>query len=227
MGRELVRRWVRIGAYNIWWEKRWWSIIWKDHMMERAWYLPDKYPETRKDRSNSDWSALLIIIWCDDGVIWHNDDMTNQSRWSLSYFSIRRDIVSILSSNHFSSQHLNNHQANRPLLCSTCRWSTAVLSSLPVDWTPLLGLLQGGLEVTTRQDNRYVETNLVSFWWRLICSDLDPWYGLYWPPPNPGVQDLGNGQLSLGASPFQPWRTWEAQRTGANWPSPTILVENH
>ena len=46
-------------------------------MVERAWYLPVKYPETRKDQSNGDWSALLIIIWRDDGVMWRNDDMTN------------------------------------------------------------------------------------------------------------------------------------------------------
>ena len=65
-----------------------------------------------KDQSNSDWSALLIIIWCDDGVVWRNDDMTNQSQWSLSYFGIRRDVVSVLSSNHFSSQQLTNYPTN-------------------------------------------------------------------------------------------------------------------
>src|SRR6202000_531799 len=85
-------------------------------MMKRAWYLPDKHPETRKDRSNGDWSALLIIIWRDNGVIWCNDDMTNWSRWSLSYFGIRRDVVSALSSNHFSSQQLTNYSTNRLLL---------------------------------------------------------------------------------------------------------------
>ena len=86
--------------------------------MKRAWYLPDKYPETRKDRSNSDWSALLIIIWCNDGVIWRSDDMTNQSQWSLSYFGIRRDVVSVWSSNHFSFQQLNNLPTNRLLVSS-------------------------------------------------------------------------------------------------------------
>ena len=85
-------------------------------MMKRAWYLPDKHPETRKDRSNGDWSALLIIIWRDDGVIWRNDDMTNKSRWSLSHFGIRRDVVSVLSSNHFSSQQLTIYPTNRLLL---------------------------------------------------------------------------------------------------------------
>ena len=81
--------------------------------MKRAWYLPDKYLETGKDWSTSDWSALLIIIWRDDGGMWCNDDMTNWSRWSLSYFGIRRNVVLVLSSNHFSSQHLNNHPINR------------------------------------------------------------------------------------------------------------------
>ena len=84
--------------------------------MKRAWYLPDKHPETMKDWSNSDWSALLIIIWRNDGVIWHSDDTTNRSRWSLSYFGIRHDVVSVLSSNHFSFQQLNNHPTNRLLL---------------------------------------------------------------------------------------------------------------
>ena len=85
-------------------------------MAKRAWYLPDKYPETRKDRPNSNWSAWLIIIWHDDGGMWRNDDMTNWSRWSLSYFGIRRNVVSVLSSNHFSLQHLNNHLTNHLLL---------------------------------------------------------------------------------------------------------------
>ena len=139
--------------------------------MKRAWYLPDKHPETRKDRSNSDWSALLIIIWRDDGVIWRDDDMTNKSRWSLSHFGIRRDVVSVLSSNHFSSQQLINYPTNRLLLYPTCLWPTAALSSLPVDWTRSLGQLPRGLEGTTRLDNRYhnkfglllMKTNLLRF----------------------------------------------------------------
>ena len=118
---------------------------------------------------------------------------------------------------------------NKPLISptQTCQCSTAVPSNLPVGWTPSLGLLQGGLEVTTCQVNRYVETNLVFFWWRLICFDLDPWHGFHRPPLDPGVQDLGDGRLSLGANPLQPWRTREAQGSGANQSSPTILVENH
>ena len=163
MGKELVQGWVRIGAYDIGWEKGWESIIEKDHMMERVWYLPDKYPETRKDRSNSDWSALLITIWRDDGGMCRNDDMTNWSRWNLSYFGIRRDVS---SSCHPITSPLNNSPTTQQtvyFLSQSCQWWTAALSSPPVDWTPLLDLPQGGLEVTTRQDNRYVETNLVFF----------------------------------------------------------------
>ena len=48
-------------------------------MMKRVCYLPDKYPETGKDRSNSNSSTLLIIVWRVDGGMWRNDDMTNQS----------------------------------------------------------------------------------------------------------------------------------------------------
>ena len=42
--------------------------------------------------------------------------MANESRWSMSYFGIRCDIVLVLSSNHLSSQHLNNHPTNHLLL---------------------------------------------------------------------------------------------------------------
>ena len=126
----------------------------KDHMVKRAWYLPDKYPETRKNRSNSDWSALLIIIWHDDGGIWRNDDMTNQSQWSLSYPGIRRDVMSVLSSNHFSFQQLNNHPMNHLLLHPTCPCLTAALSNLPAGWTPSLGRFPNNVEGTIRLDNR-------------------------------------------------------------------------
>ena len=117
--------------------------------MKRAWYLPDKYPETRKDRSNSNWSALLIIIWRDDGMIWRYDDMTNQPWWSLSYFGIRCDVVSVLSSNHFSSQQLNNHPTTTYFSPQTCQCLTAALSSLPVGWIPSPGWLQEDPEGTT------------------------------------------------------------------------------
>ena len=49
-------------------------------------------------------------------MIWLDDDITNWSRWSLSYFGITCDIVSVLSSNHFSSQQLNNKPTNSLLL---------------------------------------------------------------------------------------------------------------
>ena len=196
-------------------------------MVKRAWYLPDKHPETKKDRSNGDWSALLIIIWRDDGGIWRYDDMTNQSRWSFSYFGIRRDIMSVLSSNHFSSQQPNNYPTNRllpfpimPMMNSRTFQSSSGLNTITRP-SP------GGLEVTTHQDNRYVETNLVSFWWRLICFDLDPWHGLHRPPFDSRVQDSWDGWLSLGTGPLQPWRVGEASRTRANRSSLTILVENH
>ena len=122
--------------------------------MKGAWYLPDKYLETRKDRSNSDWSALLIIIWCDDGVIWHDDDMTNRSWWSSCYSGIRHDVMLVLSSNHFSSQQLNNHPTNLYLFLQACQCSTAVLSNLPVGWTLSLGRFPKDLEGTTCLDNR-------------------------------------------------------------------------
>ena len=117
--------------------------------MKRAWYLPDTYLETRKDRSNSDWSALLTIIWRNDGVIWRDDDMTNWSRWSLSYFGIRRDVVSVLLSNHFSTQQPNNYQTTVLTSSPQCPCSTAKPSSLPMVLTPLLGRFLGDQEETT------------------------------------------------------------------------------
>ena len=45
--------------------------------------------------------------------------MTNWSQWSLSYFGIRCDVVSVLPSNHFSSQQLNNHTITAPISLST------------------------------------------------------------------------------------------------------------
>ena len=170
--------------------------------MKRAWYLPVKHPETRRDRSNGNWGALLIIIWHNDGMIWPDDDMTNRSRWSLSFLGIRRDVLSVLSSNHFSSQQLANYSTNHLVLYPTCLWPTVALSSLLVAWIPLPGRLPRGLEGTTRLDNRYIVTYLVSFWWRLICFDLDPRHGLHRPPLEPGVQNSWDGRLSLGASPF-------------------------
>ena len=148
--------------------------------MKRMWYLPDKYPETRKDQSNSDWSALLIIIWRDD-------DMTNQSRWGLSYFGIRHDVVSVLSSNHFFSQHLNNHPTNHllfylnmPMLNSHTFQSASGVNTI----TRPVPKRSGGDYLSGQQ---VIITNLVSFCWRLICFNLDPWHGLYWPPLDPGV----------------------------------------
>ena len=72
-----------------------------------------------------------------------------------------------------------------------------------------------------------VVTNLVLIDWRLICYDLDPWYGLHRPPFNPGVQEPWNGRLPLGLGPLQPWRIGEASRTGAKRSPSIILVEDH
>ena len=196
-------------------------------MMKRAWYLPDKHPETREDRSNSDWSALLIIIWRDDGVIWRNDDMTNQSRWSLSFFSIRHDIVPVLSSNHFSSQQLNNHPTNRLLLYSNMPMlnSHTFQSASGVNTITRLVPKRSGGDYPSGQ--HVVVTNLVSFWWRLICFDLDSWYGLYQPPVDPGVQNSWDGQLPLGASPLQPWRVGKASRVRTDRSSSKVPLEDH
>ena len=53
-------------------------------------------------------------------MVWYGAMMTwsTWSRWSLSYFGIRRDVVSVLSSNHFSSQQLTNYPTNHLLSLS-------------------------------------------------------------------------------------------------------------
>ena len=68
---------------------------------------------------------------------------------------------------------------------------------------------------------------ILQFDWRLIQHSLDPWYGVHRSPFNPGVQDLGNGRLLVGASPLQPWRVGEAPRTRAKQSSSEVLVEDH
>ena len=195
--------------------------------MKGAWYLPDKYPETRKDRSNSDWGTWFIIIWHYDSVIRRHDDMTNWSRWSLFYFGIRHDIVSVRSSNHFFSQQLNNYPTNRLLLSITMPMlnSRTFQSASGVNTiTRLVPKRSGGNYLSGQQ---VVVANLVLIDWRLICHNLDSWYGLHRPSPFPGVQDLGDGRLPLGASPLQPWRVGETQGARTNRSSPMILVENH
>ena len=133
-------------------------------MMKRAWYLPDKHPETGKDQSNGNRSTLLIIIWHDGDVIWRNNDMTNWSRWSLSCFGIRRDIILVLSSNHLSSQQLNNHPTNCLLLYSNMPMinSCTFQSSSGLNTITRPSPRRSGGDYLSGQ--QVVKTNLVSFW---------------------------------------------------------------
>ena len=133
----------------------------------------------------------------------------------------------LLSSNHFSSQQLNNHPTNRPfffpnmpMLNSHTFQSASGVNTI----TRPVPKRSGGDYPSGQQ---VVVTNLVSFWWRLICFDLDSWYGLHWPPFDPGVQDSWNGRLFVGSSPLQPRRVGETQGSRTNQSTPTILVENH
>ena len=131
-------------------------------------------------------------------VIWCNDDTTNWSWWSLSYFGIRCDIESVLSSNHFSSQQLNNHPTNCLLLFSNMPMlnSHTFQSASGVNTITRPAPRRSGGDYPSGQ--QVVVTNLVLIDWRLICYDLDPWYGFHRPPFDPGIQDLGNGRLPLG-----------------------------
>ena len=175
--------------------------------MKRAWFLPDKYPETGKDWSNSDWSALLIIICCNDGVVWCNDDMTNESRWSLSYFGIRHDVVSVLSSNHFSQQ-LNNHPTNRlllhpnmPMINSRTFQSSSGQNTISRP-TPKRS---GGDYLSGQQ---VVITNLVSFWWRLICYDFRSMIWSSQTFPFSRNSRPWEWTIIFGCRPFSTTRNW-------------------
>ena len=152
--------------------------------------------------------------------------MTNQSWWSLSYFGIRYDIVSVLLSNHFSQQ-LDNYPTNHLHLYSTMPMlnSHTFQSASGVNTITRPVPKRSGGDYPSGQ--QVVVTNLVLIDWRLICHNLDPWYGLHRPSPISGVQDLGDGQLPLGTSPLQPWRVGEAQGARTDRSTPTILVENH
>ena len=76
-------------------------------------------------------------------------------------------------------------------------------------------------------EQQVVITNLVSFWWK---TDLLRFRSMIWSSqtfPFPRSSKPWEWQLPLGVSPLQPWRVGEAQGTGANQSSPTILMENH
>ena len=195
--------------------------------MKRAWYLPDKHPETRKDRSNGDWSAWLIIVCHDDGVVWRNDDMTNRSRWSLSYFGIRCDVVSVLSSNHFSSQQLTNHPTNRSLLFPNMPMmnSRTFQSSSGLNTITRPSPRRSGGDYPSGQQVCQNESGLLLM--KTDCFDLDPWHGFHRPPFDPGVQDSWYGRLPLGSSPFQSRRIGAIEGTRTDRSSSKVPLEDH
>ena len=89
--------------------------------------------------------------------------MTNRSRWSLSYFGIRRDVMFVLSSNHSSSQQLDNHPTNHlffysnmPMLNSRTFQSASGVNTI----TRPVPKRSGGDYPSGQQ---VVVTNLVSF----------------------------------------------------------------
>ena len=67
-----------------------------------------------KDRSNSDWGALLINIWRDEGVIWRNNDMTILVTMELVllWYKTRRRVGLVIQSLLLSTTH---QLPNKPL----------------------------------------------------------------------------------------------------------------
>ena len=160
---------------------------------------------------------------CDTAPWWH-DQLVTMELVLLWYKTWRRVGLVIQSLLLTTTQQPSNNRrflySTMPMLNSHTFQSASGVNTI----TRLTPRRSGGDYPSGQQ---VVVANLVLIDWRLICHDLDPWYGLHRPSPFPGVQDLGNERIPLGASPLQPWRVGEAPRTRTNWPSPTILVENH
>ena len=170
--------------------------------MKRAWYLPDKYLETREDQSNSNLSTWLItfmVQWWRDMAWWWHDQLVPMELvllWYKMWCRVSLVIQSLLIST--TQQPFNNHPLlypNMPMINSHTFQSASGVNTI----TRMTPRRSGGDYPSGQQ---VVVTNLVSIDWRLICYNLDPWYGLHRPSPIPGVQDLGNERLSLGASPL-------------------------
>ena len=184
----------------------------KDHMMKRAWYLLDKYPETGKDRSNSDWRALLIIIWRGDGGIWHNDDMTNLVTMELVllWYKTRHHVSLVIQSLFLTTtQQLPNKPStslsNMPMTNSRTFQSVSGLNTI----TRFPPKRSGGDYPSGQQ---VVIANLVSFWlktdlfrprfmtWSLLTS--------LWPRSS----RLLEWTTTSGFKPFSTTKSWRGSR---------------
>ena len=145
----------------------------------------------------------------------------------MSYFNIRRDVVSVLSSNHFSSQQLTNHPTNRLLLYQNMPMMNSRTFQSP-----------SGLNTITRPSPRRSGGDY-PLGQQVCCNKsglllmktdlcrLRSMTCLHRPPPDPGVQDLGDGRLSLGASPFQSQRIGAIEGTGTDRSSSEVPLEDY
>ena len=154
MGILRVQWWVNIGAYDIVWENRWWSIIKGNHVIkERDTYLTND-PVTEYDQFNGNSGAGRVSWWRSRwrAMEWWWHDQLVTMELVLSWYKVQHRVSLVVQSLPFSTtKHPHN---NRLLFTQTCPCLTVAPSSLRVVSTPLPGQLQGGLEGTTHLDNR-------------------------------------------------------------------------
>ena len=139
--------------------------------------------------------------WWDMAQWWHDQRVTMEL--VLLWYKTRRRVGLVIQSSLLTTTHQlpnkpSTSLSNMPMTNSCTFQSANGLNTI----TRPPPKISGGDYPSGQQ---VIITNLVSFWWRLISFDLDPWYGLYWPPLDPGVQNSWDGRLPMGSSPLQPW----------------------
>ena len=122
--------------------------------------------------------------WWWDMVQWWHDQLVTMELVLLWYKMRHRVGLVIqsllLSTTQQPSNKLFTSSSNMPMLNSHTFQSASGVNTI----TRPVPKRSGGDYLSGQQ---VVVTNLVSFWWRLICFNLDSWHGLHWPPFVPGV----------------------------------------
>ena len=195
---------------------------------KRMWYLSWQISGDKNDWFNSELNTGRISQWCNqwrDMEGWWHDQLVIMEPDLFCYTTRCHVGLVVQSLFHPTTKHPpNNCSYLSSIMLMLNSWTFQSANGLNTI-TRLTPRRSGGDYPSGQQVAMY--QIFLQFDWRLIRHSLDPWHGLHRPPFNPGVQDLGDGRLSVGASPLQSWRIGEAQGTGANWSSSKVLVEDH
>ena len=166
-----------------------------------------------------------MVQWWRDMVVWWHDQLVTMEL-VLSWYKMQHHAGLVIQSLLLpTTKNLPNNcfylHSTMPMLNSCTLQSANGLNTITRP-TPMRsgGDYPSGQQVAVYQV-------FLQFGGRLTWHGLDPQHGIYRPPFDPGVQDLRNGQLSLGTSPLQSWRVGEAQGTGTNQSTPAISLEDH